>query len=369
MEIPGSDDTLGGRLRRVGVLSWSIIGILVLVAFVFRYVLYPVRGAFPPLAIAVVIVYLLNPIVTRLSRPRGLTRGWATLIVYLLFLGLVTAIVVNLGPLIGRQLGGLLDRLPEYMERAARTVNGFAADRGWSFRIDTGSDEIVRFVEEHRGAVIDFLGRVQALGASVFHIFLTFLLAMVLSFYVLVDLPKIRRGVVRLIPADRTDEVKALGDQIGRALGGFFRGQLLVALFVGIASAAGLSLVKLPFAVLVGMIAGIFNLVPLIGPFIGAVPAVLIGLLSGSPAKAGLAALVLLIVQQIDNHIVSPNVMGRTVKLHPITVMVALLAGGTVGGIVGMLLAVPSVATAKILAAFLWEHRHGVMARTSRAIE
>lgn len=361
---------IGGRLRRIGILSWSIIGVLVLLGLLVRYVLYPIRSTFPPLVLALVVVFLLNPLVNRLVARTRLSRGWATLIVYLIFTGLVTAALVNLVPLVAHQIGDFLDHLPEYVSRAARTINRFAERRGWNFRIRASTEEIVGFVESHRSGVVDFLGRIRAVGVSILHVVITFLLAMVLSFYVLVDLPKIRKGIRDLIPPSRLPEMLGLAEQIGSALGGFFRGQLLVAAFVGAASATLLSWpVKLPFAVLVGLIAGIFNLVPLIGPFIGAVPAVFIGLLSGNPAKAWQAAVVLLIVQQIDNHIVSPNVMGRTVKLHPITVMLALLAGGTLAGIAGMLVVVPAVATAKILGAYVWEKRGRVVAPSTQAQE
>jgi hypothetical protein len=160
-----------------------------------------------------------------------------------------------------------------------------------------------------------------------------------------------------MLPERRRDEIIGLAEKIGGALGGFFRGQLLVALFVGIASAVGLTMVKIPFAAVVGLIAGVFNLVPLIGPFIGAIPAVILGLLSGDPIRALWGALVLLLVQQIDNHIISPNVMGRTVKLHPITVMLALLAAGSLFGLFGMLLIIPGIAAVKAVAQHLWGKR------------
>ncbi|MCA1833531.1 MAG: AI-2E family transporter [Actinomycetota bacterium] len=357
MTILNQSESFGGRLRRVGVLSWSIIGIMVLLAFLFRFVIYPIRSIFPPLALAFIVVFLLNPLVNRLVRRTPLRRVWATLVVYLAFVAVSTVVLINIVPLVAHQVSGLLDKLPAYVERGARNINRMLGKRGSSIRIRLSSDEVVTFIESHRSAVVNFLGHVRAFGASVLRVFVAFLLAMVISFYILVDLPKIRRALINALPADRQDEVLDLGKQIGAALGGFFRGQFLVAVFVGAASALGLALIRLPFAVLVGMIAGIFNLVPLIGPFIGAVPAVLIGLLSGDPNKAWQSMLVLLAVQQIDNHVISPNVMGRTVRLHPITVMLALLAGGTLAGIGGMLIVVPGVAVTKIIAAYVWGHR------------
>jgi predicted PurR-regulated permease PerM len=197
---------------------------------------------------------------------------------------------------------------------------------------------------------------------------LVFIVGPVLAFYLLVDLPKIKRGLRAAIPTRRRREVESVMQRIGRAIGGFFRGQLLVALFVGVASALALWIVGLPFWAVVGLVAGLFNLIPLIGPFIGGIVAVLVafttdagagGLLNlepGWPLAAG-SAVALLIVQQIDNHILSPNIVARTVNLHPVTVMLGLLAGGTLLGLWGMLLAMPVLATAKILILHFWDTR------------
>jgi len=138
-----------------------------------------------------------------------------------------------------------------------------------------------------------------------------------------------------------------------------------VALFVAVASMLALWIVGLPYWALVGLLAGLFNLIPLIGPFIAAVPALFVafttdqseGLLHlrpGWPLAIG-AMIALLVVQQIDNHIVSPNVVARTVKLHPITVMLGLLVAGSLLGLWGMLLAVPVIAAVKIVLLYFWD--------------
>jgi len=137
-------------------------------------------------------------------------------------------------------------------------------------------------------------------------------------------------------------------------VGGFFRGQLFVALMVGALSAFGFWIIDLPFWLVIGAIAGFFNLVPLVGPFIGGAIGFLVGTVTGGVGLGLRAALVELVVQQLDNHIVSPMVMRRTVQLHPATVVLALLAGGTLAGFWGVLLGVPAVAVAKILLGHVW---------------
>jgi len=202
--------------------------------------------------------------------------------------------------------------------------------------------------------VTRYLTGLRSVTNSVISGLIIIVLGPVMAFYLLVDLPRLRRGAMALIPPGRREEIKGLMDRIGTAVGGFFRGQLLVALFVGVASSIGLWAIGLPYWLLVGMVAGIFNLVPLVGPFIGGGLAVIIALVSGEPLKAVWAALVLLAVQQIDNHLISPNVMGRTVQLHPVVVMLALLVGASFAGLFGMLVVVPLVAMAKIIFLFIW---------------
>ncbi|HEX9711774.1 MAG TPA: AI-2E family transporter [Actinomycetota bacterium] len=353
--------TLGDRIRHSGIIAWSLIGIgLVLYGF-FRFLLGPVAVVFAPLAIALVVTYLLNPIVGILVR-RGMRRGWAVLLIYLVFLMVVGVILGLLIPVIAHQVSGFIDAVPGYVQDIVDAINRFAARRNLDFRLDISSEQISDVITDNRETIISFLGGVGSVAGQILHILISIVIGIILSVYLLLDLPKIQHSVMAVVPDERRAEVRDLAERVGSALGGFFRGQLFVALFVGVASAIGLTLIKLPFAVLIGLIAGIFNLVPLIGPFLAAVPAVLVALLSDHPSRAIWALVVLLVVQQIDNHIISPNVMGRTVRLHPVTVMLALLVGATIAGILGMLVVIPGVAAAKIVITFLWDRRHHFVA-------
>jgi predicted PurR-regulated permease PerM len=127
-----------------------------------------------------------------------------------------------------------------------------------------------------------------------------------------------------------------------------------VAAIVGVMCSLGLLAIGLKFWFLVGMIAGIFNIVPLIGPWIGGIPGVVIALATGSPVKALGVVAVMAGVQQIDNHFITPQVMQRAVRLHPAAVILALVAGGSLGGFFGLLMAVPVTAALKIVVGHLW---------------
>jgi predicted PurR-regulated permease PerM len=342
-------------------VAWSVIGIVILGYLAYRFLLVPVRIAFGPLLLALVIVYLLNPIVSRLEA-RGFPRVWGTLLTYVVFLGIVSVALRYMIPIVANQVSSFVSTLPGLLDRAQESLADIAARLGIRLR----SADILASLNPG-GEAGSFISRIFGVTAGVLHAVVVFVLGLVLGFYLLVDLPKIQRAAMALIPQRRRDEVRSVLEQMGRALGGYFRGQLLVAVFVGVASMLGLYIVGLPYWALVGSVAGLFNLIPLIGPFIGAIPALFIafttsdsgGLLHlepGWPMALG-ASLALLTVQQIDNHIISPNVMARTVKLHPVTVMLGLLIGGTLAGLVGMLLTVPVIASTKIVLLHLWDSR------------
>ncbi|HNU81001.1 MAG TPA: AI-2E family transporter, partial [Bacillota bacterium] len=142
----------------------------------------------------------------------------------------------------------------------------------------------------------------------------------------------------------------------------FIRGQLLAALIVGILSSIGLSIIRLDFAILIGMTAGIANIIPYFGPILGSVPAVIVGLLSGNPVKALLAIIVLVAVQQIDGTLISPRIVGSSVGLHPVFVMLSMIIGGSYLGLLGMLIAVPIAAIIKMFLVRWMENKKNIEA-------
>jgi predicted PurR-regulated permease PerM len=365
----------GERLRRAGIAAWSIIGLLVLTA-IFVWLLFKIRVIFPPLVLALLIIYLLNPVVSRLQA-RGVPRTIGALIAYLVVAVAIVVLGIVVAPLIARQVESFGNRLPELRLDFVRSIEGLGetVERRFNIDIDTsqvvclfGAEEIEgpdrptqaecdEVTRGYREQILQQADRITEFGTGLLELLLIFILGPLLALYLLIDLPQLQRDLLHLVPEDHRDEFSDLGSKIGRAVGGFFRGQLLVALLVGILSSLGFALVGLDFWLIIGAIAGFTNLIPLVGPFIGGGLGFIVGTITEGFDVGLYAALVALVVQQIDNHIISPNVMKRTVKLHPVTVMLSLLAGGTLAGFWGVLLAVPGVAVAKLLLGHLWATR------------
>ena len=335
-----------------------------------------VRVIFPPLVLAILIIYLLNPIVTRLEQ-RGVKRTLGTLISYVVVLGGLTLIIVASAPLISRQVTNFRDEWPEFKLDLARSVQDTAADIDRRVGIDINTDRVTCLLageeagtpglpsqgvcdertREFRAFITEQAGRITEIGFSVLEVLLIFILAPLLALYLLIDLPHLQRDVLNLVPETHRPEFADLGSKVGRTVGGFMRGQFLVALIVGVLTSIGFWIIGLPFWLVIGAIAGLTNLIPLVGPFIGGGLGLIVGVVSEGFGLGLQAALVALVVQQIDNHIISPNVMKRTVQLHPVTVMLSILAGGALAGFWGVLLGVPTVAVVKVLMSHFWTTR------------
>lgn len=355
-------DTRVARVVRWGLVAWSLIGVFILGYMLYRYALRPVRIVIAPMIVAVILVYVLNPIVSRLSAGR-IPRAVAVILTYVVFLGIVSLGLRYLIPSLGSQVSAFAKTVPDLLAKAqvslTKTLQRFGVK-------PARTKDLFKSLAP-TGNAGSYISRIFSLTQSVLHLLVVWVLGIVLSIYLLIDLPKIQRGALALLPQSRHQEVRSVLEKIGRALGGFFRGQLLVALFVGLISMLAFYIVGLPYWALAGAIAGLTNLIPLIGAFIGAVPAVFIAFTTGSsegllhlhpgwPLAIG-AVLARLIVQVFADYLISPKLLARSVRLHPVTVMLGLLVGGTLVGLPGMLLAVPVIATIKILLLHYWDTR------------
>jgi predicted PurR-regulated permease PerM len=158
----------------------------------------------------------------------------------------------------------------------------------------------------------------------------------------------VRHSLVALVPAHYRDEMVAVYRLVDRVMSAYLRGQLLLCLFIGVMATIGLLIIGMDYALLLGMFAGLFEIFPYVGPIIGAVPAVLVALLH-SPILALWTVVVFLVIQQVENLLLTPRVAGQSVHLHPALIMVVLVVGNQLFGLWGMLLAVPATAVVRDL--------------------
>jgi predicted PurR-regulated permease PerM len=339
-------------LKRLGIAAWSLLGTILLLG-VIGWVLLRFWIIIPPILLAIAIVYVLNPFVTALA-DRGVARWMGSCLSYLVLAGLLTALGFLVIPGIGEQAGELAEDFPMIYDEVTAEIESLLGRVGANVNLP----DYEQLTDEGAGG---FLGnrfdRITDIAFGVLEILFLLLLAPVVAFYALLDLPRTHGYMMDLVPEKHRAEMGHVGRQLGRAVGGFMRGQLLVALIVGTLTSFGLWLIDLPFWLLIGMISGFLNIVPLIGPWIGGALGVLVAIGTRDLQTALWAGLVAVIVQQIDNNFVSPAVLRATVRLHPTTIILGLVAGASLGGFWGILLAVPAMAVVKIIAGHLWRTR------------
>lgn len=346
------------RTRRLGILIWTIVGGLI-VAGVAGWLLWKVQIIWLPIVLAFAIVYLLNPLVTRL-RDMGLPRPLGAAVGYLVFGAAIAFFLLLAAPTISEQTESLVNQFPTIADDALTSTEDALNVIGIQTQIPT-YDELVAQVQSPDAALAEDL---QGLAGTVFSLLgslagaaALLIVTPVIAFYLLVDAPRLGEELTKLIPEEHREEMTGLGHNLARALGGFVRGQLFVALIVAVLAGTGLYLLNVELWLVLGIIAGVTNMIPFVGPWISGIFASGVSLVLGDLRLAlGVAAL-MLAVQQVENHVIGPLVLRATVKLHPVLIILALLVGGSIGGFLGLLLAVPLTAALRVLIAHFWRTR------------
>lgn len=349
---------LNALITRMGVAAWSIVGAAVLI-WIALEVLGRLRILLAPVVLSVALIYVLNPVVGWLARHR-VPRMIAAFLGFLFLLGVLVGVGAAVAPVIADQGSGLGNSLPEIYEDATADLERLASEIGFGNVEIWSYEEVVDFAQdpEAQDQILSVVwDRLGAVTTGVLETILVFVLAPVVAFYVLIDLPRIRREAIALVPPRHRAEVLHVSRRLGDAVGGFLRGQMFVALIVGLLTSAGFWIIGLEFWLIIGMIAGALNIIPFVGPWVGGFLGVVVGFVTADLRTAVLAAVVAFAVQQIDNHLISPNVLRATVHLHPALIILLIFLGGGLGGIWGVLLAVPVAAIVKILVGHLWRTR------------
>lgn len=307
-------------------------------------------------ALAFIITMVLDQPVSLMQNRLRFPRVLAVVLVWLVIMGIVAALIAFLVPNIISELNGLIQEFPGYARKAEEVS---AALRDWFDRLDvpfkpdiSPQDVAGRLTSAGTtvaARALEFAEALLGIGINAFLIF-------VISIYMLIDTNRLREGAKRTVPEQfRSDALRLFG-KMQKALGSYLRGQLLVSTIMGILGGiiawyggGG------TYVFIIAVWVALTEVIPLIGPFLGATPAVILAWFTVSPTRALVVALLFLAVQQLEGHLLVPRIMGRSVGVHPLWVMFAVLSGATLGGIMGGLFAVPLVAIIKAIVDFYRE--------------
>lgn len=349
------------RLRRLALIVWTSVGVAAL-GWVILRLADTVRVIWLPMAFAFGLVFLLEPSIRWLER-RGVPRIIGTFISFLGLVATIVALVALVLPTVREQVVEFVQRLPDLYVGVVDWAREVALRFGWNIDEFLSQGALEAWLndpanqETIQNLLIGFGSGAGMLIRGVTDVVVVALLAPVLAIYLLIDLKRFQGNAIGLTPPSHQEEVAYVGGEVGTAMGSFVRGQLLVALIVGIASSIGMWLIDLPFWLLVGIVSGLLNMIPFLGPIVGGMLAFLIALLNGDPWLGVWAVLIYTGIQQVDNHVITPMIQRTRVHLSPFAIVVALIVGGSVAGLLGVLVAVPMTAAIRIIAGHLWRTR------------
>jgi predicted PurR-regulated permease PerM len=355
----GLDEAAVRRLEaaawRVGT-RWFLFAIATLVLL---YLVVQLKGVVVQVLLAVIIAAGMTPVVNRASRrkPVGVGRyKWVppraliVLLLYLALLGALSALMAVLVPPLVQDVETLISRLPDYAVALQRELDALPERYPFLPRIDLqgGLAGQLRAGAAQAAAVLDQALVVVRVVAGVLGGVLDTVFVLILALYITVDGERILRYLTGFFPAARQPQAEAVAGRIGERLGGWLRGQVALSGIIGSITLVGLSAIGVPYAVLLALIAAVGEAIPLIGPIISAVPAVIVASFQ-SPLQGLLTLGLYVLVQQLENNLIVPKVMERAVALHPLAVMLALLAGAELLGVTGAILSVPVAAAVSVL--------------------
>lgn len=311
-----------------------------------------------PFIFAGVFAYALNPLVKYLMTLK-LSRMQAVLVIFFGFVVLIAGFSYTFFPMMVKEMNGLIKILPDigqnwYDRISAWYQNVFGGQdiapdtiEGLMDQFNIGLQSVTDWFSRSAG---DLVSRIGSFASSLVHV----VTVPVLTFYFLKDSEQVSALAKKLVLPRSRKWVYPLMGKIDVVLGGFIRGQLLVAMIIGALSSIALLLLGVEYWIVLGLLAGLGDLVPYIGPFLGAVPAVFITL-SSDPMKALWVIAAFIIIQQIEGNLISPKIVGNSVGLHPAAIIFVLLLGGSLWGLIGLLVAVPLAGVFKVIVESIYE--------------
>ncbi|MGX7393853.1 AI-2E family transporter [Carnobacterium mobile] len=347
--------------RKSKLMFWStwllVIATLIYMSMKINFVFQPlitfVTTLFTPILVAGFLYYLLNPLINLLEKLK-IQRKYGILIILLLFLGLLVFLGVLVVPTLVDQVGQLVKNIPSFME-SLESFSKSIIQQPWlaDFDLENSVNKMDLSISNIANTV--FSGITNSVGSifgAVANATIVVFTAPIILFYMFKDGQHFRPAVAKFFPKEYRGQMIELFGQMNNTIASYISGQALVCLLVGMFTFIGYLIISMPYALLLGFIAGVTNIIPYVGPYIGLAPAVIIGL-TISPTKALLVVLVVLVVQQIDGNFISPNVIGKTLAIHPLTIIVILLVAGKLAGLLGMILGVPFYAVVKTIVMYL----------------
>lgn len=329
---------------------WSIsLAVFILFLAVFSEVLLPFVAG-------MAVAYLLDPVCDWLEA-RGMGRLWATLSILLAFLLVLVLFFLMVVPILGSQLAGFLEKLPDLIKSLQKLVSSNLSERLISLSGFSSADlqaSLGDLIKQGAGWIGGLMKSVWSGGQALLSVLSLFVITPVVAFYLLLDWDRMIAKIDSWLPRNHLKTIRGLAAEMDAAVAGFVRGQVSVCVLLGLFYAIGLALIGLNFGILIGFGAGLVSFIPFVGASLGLIVSVGVALVQFWPDWTMILATgaIFAVGQFLEGNVLQPKLVGNSAGLHPVTLMFALFAFGYLFGFVGMLIAVPAAAMIGVLARF-----------------
>lgn len=364
-----STSTWGGRFKKfflnnrfvLFLLILLLIGLNIMVLGKISYIFTPIavllKTVMLPILLTGAIFYLLNPLVDWLEQ-KGIGRVYTIAALYLLIAGLITIVVISIVPVVRDQITDLISNFPRYSYQVQLEFEALiGSDFFHQMQESTGFSptKIAESISSQATTLIDgawssiggFLGALKDIVLAV--ITVPFIL-----FYLLKDGKKLPSFILRFVPVRLRGQTKHVMTEMNGQISSYIRGQIIVSFCIGVLLYIGFLIIGLDYSLVLAIIASFTSIVPYLGPAIAITPALIIAIVT-SPFMLLKLIIVWTVVQLVEGKFISPQIMGKTLRIHPITIIFVILTAGNLFGIVGIILAVPGYAVLKVIAGHLFK--------------
>lgn len=322
-------------------LDVSLLTVLKIIgSLLFVYFLFLIRDVIVLLMISFILAAALEPAVDKLQKKLKFPRWLGAISIYSLFIAVIYIFISIVAPILSEQAKAIISNKDDYIGDIQSTISSFP---------QSYQDPIRNFISEIPTEIKSWqVGGISHRVSGVFSGISSFFVVLVISAYVLSLKNGMKQTISAFVPENRRKIFTKIFGDITRKVSLWFRGQMLLSLTVGIVTYIGLSIMHVPYALVLAMVAAFTELIPIVGPILGAIPAVLIALFV-SPLMALIVGLFYVFVQQLENHILVPQVMKKAVGLNPIIIISSMLIGAKLLGILGIIIAVPVASAISVI--------------------
>ncbi|WP_436942726.1 AI-2E family transporter [Staphylococcus xylosus] len=350
----------GGKDLLFGLLILILVGIAIFifdqVSYIFKPFIIIFNTIAAPIIVSVILYYLLNPLVNLMER-YNISRLWGVIILFLLIVGVITLVINLLIPVIGSQFRSFGNNFPLYVDKVNQfidSVTKYSLISNFYSQIQEQLDALAKKLPSMVSDYFNGFGsKIKNFAEAIVNVGVVIATTPFVLFFMLKDGHRFKEFSTKLMPPKFRKDFHDLLEKMSVQVGSYIQGQIIVSFCIGILLFIGYSIIGLDYSLILASIAAVTSVVPYIGPTIAISPAIIIALIT-SPIMLLKLIVVWTAVQFIEGHLISPNVMGKTLKIHPLTIIFILLSAGNLLGVVGVILGIPAYAILKVLVSHLY---------------